>query len=125
MALTEWHNWLIAYDIREPKRLSRVHRFLVKHGVPVQYSVFVTRNTAQRIGRIKAGLAELIAPVDDVRIYQIPERVRLTTYGRQYLPHELLLIGEGGSVRPWMPFTGMPAASKVEEWSDTGEEVMS
>ena len=32
--------YLIAYDIADPKRLSRVHRALKREGLPVQYSVF-------------------------------------------------------------------------------------
>ena len=29
--------YLIAYDIADPKRLSRVHRALKREGLPVQY----------------------------------------------------------------------------------------
>lgn len=30
---------LVCYDIRDPKRLLRVHRFLRSQGFPLQYSV--------------------------------------------------------------------------------------
>jgi CRISPR-associated protein Cas2 len=33
--------YLVAYDIRDPKRLRAVHRLLKANGYPVQYSVFV------------------------------------------------------------------------------------
>ncbi|MHB8219488.1 MAG: CRISPR-associated endonuclease Cas2 [Acidimicrobiales bacterium] len=33
--------YLVAYDIRQPKRLRAVHRLLKANGYPVQYSVFV------------------------------------------------------------------------------------
>lgn len=33
--------YLVAYDIREPKRLQRVHRAMKEFGYPLQYSVFV------------------------------------------------------------------------------------
>ena len=40
MALNAPRAWLIAYDISDPKRLNRVHRFVIKHCVPVQYSLY-------------------------------------------------------------------------------------
>jgi CRISPR-associated protein Cas2 len=33
--------YLIAYDIRDPKRLRDVHKVMVGHGSPLQYSVFI------------------------------------------------------------------------------------
>ena len=41
MSYTERRNWLVAYDIASPRRLARVHRYLKRHAIPVQYSVFV------------------------------------------------------------------------------------
>lgn len=35
------HRYLVAYDIRDPKRLRRVHRVVKGFGIPFQYSVFV------------------------------------------------------------------------------------
>lgn len=32
---------MVAYDIRDPKRLRAVHKLLKAYGYPVQYSVFV------------------------------------------------------------------------------------
>jgi CRISPR-associated protein Cas2 len=37
MALNQPLRYLIAYDIRNPKRLVRVHRYLRRQGMPVQY----------------------------------------------------------------------------------------
>lgn len=33
--------FLVAYDIRQPKRLRAVHQLLKANGYPVQYSVFI------------------------------------------------------------------------------------
>ncbi len=42
---------LVAYDIRNPKRLRRVHRVMQGHGMPLQYSVFAIDLTAsERLG---------------------------------------------------------------------------
>ena len=37
MALNAPRAWLITYDITNPKRLVRLHRFLIKQATPVQY----------------------------------------------------------------------------------------
>lgn len=104
MALNEPRNWLIAYDIADPRRLARVHRFLSSQAVPVQYSVFATRSTPMKIGLIRAGLAEIIDEgEDDVRIYPVPEPADLTVLGKKALPEGLSVI-DGRSAVPLAPF---------------------
>jgi len=67
--------WLVAYDICEPKRLRRVHRFMLGWGTSLQYSVFVVQARSKDLTRLKAGLSERIDPKrDDLRIYTIPNR---------------------------------------------------
>lgn len=97
MALNAIRTWLIAYDIADPKRLARVHRYLKSKAVPVQYSVFVTRANVVQIGTIRSALADLIDPkADDVRIYQVPERPELVSLGTKALPDGIqLLEGRG------------------------------
>ena len=36
----ERHKYLVTYDVREPQRLTRLHKRLKDWGTPVQYSVF-------------------------------------------------------------------------------------
>ena len=36
MAVNAPRAWLITYDITDPKRLARLHRFLVRQATPVQ-----------------------------------------------------------------------------------------
>ena len=93
MALNQIRNWLIAYDIADPRRLQRVHRFLCRHAVPVQYSVFVSRCSAAKLGSIRASLAKLVKNrEDDVRFYPVPEPAQLFVYGKKALPEGLLLL---------------------------------
>jgi CRISPR-associated protein Cas2 len=67
--------WLVAYDIRDPKRLRRVHRFMVNWGTSLQFSVFAVEARAKDLARLKAGLFKRINPdEDDLRIYAIPNR---------------------------------------------------
>jgi len=75
--------WLIAYDIRSPKRLSRLHRFLCKHAAPVQYSVFLGRYTPEELRWLCDGINAIIhVKQDDVRCYPVPQEPCLTMVGR-------------------------------------------
>lgn len=92
MALNEQRAWLICYDIANPRRLGRIYRYINTVAVPVQYSLYVTENSAQEIRKIRDHLAKLIAPnEDDVRIYSLPARSNIVHYGRGALPDGLLL----------------------------------
>ena len=53
MAINAPRGWLITYDITDPKRLVRLHRFLVRRATPVQYSVFHFEGSAALMGRLK------------------------------------------------------------------------
>lgn len=93
MALNAPRAWLITYDITDPKRLSRLHRFLRKHAVPVQYSVFHFEGSAAKMGRLMAQIETRIDPrTDDVRAYQLPEQLSIDTLGRGVLPSQTSLL---------------------------------
>ncbi len=101
--------WLIAYDITDPRRLRRLHAFLRKHAVPVQYSVFHFEGSAAQMGRLLQSIGERIDPdSDDVRAYQLPERMQLTTLGRGGLPEGVDLQS---AVSPGLARLLMPADS--------------
>jgi len=86
---------LIAYDVADPRRLGRVHRYLKKRAVAVQYSVFVTLGSDDAITTLATGLRGLVdARHDDVRIYRLPQPCRVRTLGRQILPPGMFLGGE-------------------------------
>lgn len=98
MALNTPASWLVAYDISDPRRLNRVHRLLKEKGLPVQYSLFSVRDTAQGILRLKTELASLIdTKADDVRIYRLPQTPSFVAIGRPLLPDDLLLFTDGGT----------------------------
>ena len=104
MALNRTRNWLIAYDIADPRRLKRVHRFLCAHAVPVQYSVFVTRASPMRLGVLRVSLEELIdSRKDDVRVYPVPEPANLSVFGKKSLPEGLRVVA-GDATLPLAPF---------------------
>jgi CRISPR-associated protein Cas2 len=88
--------YLIAYDIANPRRLSRVHRTLKKHGLPVQYSVFTVVMKRKALIRLLGSLNALIKTVeDDIRCYRLPGHTDIKTLGRQYFPEDIMLFTGG------------------------------
>lgn len=80
-------DWLVAYDIRDPRRLRRVHRRLREEGCTVQYSAFAVRADDRAMRTLMVDLEALIDPRhDDVRAYHLPERCAVWTLGVQSLP---------------------------------------
>ena len=82
--------YLVAYDIRDPKRLRQVHKVVKGFGFAMQYSVFVCDLDA----RERASLMELLLKVADTRIDSVamvdladPHDPRPFTF---LGPHELL-----------------------------------
>lgn len=59
--------YLVAYDIRDPRRLRRIHRLLKAYGEPWQYSVFYCNLRDIDRVRLEADLTELA----DLRADQI------------------------------------------------------
>jgi CRISPR-associated protein Cas2 len=86
MALTGV-NWLVCYDIREPKRLRRVHRCCRRWGMPLQRSVFAC---ALKGGDLDAMIEELVGLMDeredDIRIYPIEDLANAIIQGTTRLP---------------------------------------
>lgn len=88
--------YLIAYDIADPRRLSRVHRVLKKEGLPVQYSVFTVVMKRPRLLRLLDRIdGEIVAEEDDVRCYRLPESAEIVGLGRQYFPDGVMLFTGG------------------------------
>ena len=81
--------WLVCYDIRDPRRLGRVFRHLKKHGVPIQYSVYLVDASPARLRMLLIELAALIDPrADDIRAYGLPANPSYDTLGASMLPSD-------------------------------------
>jgi CRISPR-associated protein Cas2 len=84
-------NWLICYDIRNPKRLGRVFRLLKKRGIPIQYSVFLVEASDNAVRRLLDELAMLIdRRADDLRAYGLPTSPQYDCIGPSILPPNVL-----------------------------------
>jgi len=64
--------FLVCYDVRDPKRLRRVHRLMKAYGEPWQYSVFYCTLRAIDRVRLENALRELLnLRVDQVLIVDL------------------------------------------------------
>lgn len=96
MATHQKKLYLIAYDIADPKRLGRTHRFLKKEGLPLQYSVFTVVISRTRLDRLLAGINRIIDKrEDDVRCYALPAHIDCKILGRQMIPDDVMLFSSG------------------------------
>ena len=70
--MAERKRYLLAYDIREPKRLRRVHKVVKAWGDPLQYSVFVCDLTGGELFVMKEDLiGEMNLREDSVGIFDL------------------------------------------------------
>jgi len=91
--------YLLAYDIRDPRRLGRIFRYCKRRGLHVQYSIFLLRLTEHELRRVEADLKRLIdRRMDDVRIYPVPSSPQWVQLGRSPLPESVFLFSEDEAV---------------------------
>lgn len=107
--------YLICYDIADPRRLVRVHKFLRTRAYAVQYSVFVGRLTRKALAMVMAGLAKRIdSSRDDVRIYPLPERPLIVGHGQSLLPEGVVV----GTEVPLVTSASARASRRLDEKQD-------
>jgi CRISPR-associated endonuclease Cas2 len=93
--MNERRTYLMAYDIRSPARLVRVHRAMTRRGHALQYSVFAADFTPAEKTEAIGALAALIEPIcDDVRLYAVPANPFGAWLGRCCAPATLLVAAE-------------------------------
>lgn len=107
--------WLIAYDIRCPRRLARVHRVVSRQALPLQYSVFCGRMSRSQVQQLADELDEIIAAEDDVRLYALGERPWYRWYGPGSVPDAIWLIDNGPDS---VDFSGRDANFPVDDEFD-------
>jgi CRISPR-associated protein Cas2 len=100
MPVNETRGWLVTYDIAHPKRLNRIHRLLVRHAIPIQYSVFCFEGSANQLGRLMKSLEKHIdSATDDVRAYQLPENLSVDLMGKTCLPEDMMLLTRSAALQ--------------------------
>lgn len=79
--MAERSRYLVAYDIREPGRLRRVHEVVLDFGDMLQYSVYICDLTKLELSRLRVALRVVLhLDVDSVSIFDLgPARGRSAT----------------------------------------------
>jgi CRISPR-associated protein Cas2 len=98
MGLNTPANWLVCYDMKDPKRLTRVFKLLKTQGIPIQYSIFLVHASHRAIMQLEARICLLIdTKEDDVRVYFIPACSDTVVMGKPLIP-EGILLGDGSHI---------------------------
>ncbi len=75
--------YLICYDIKDPKRLSKVYNLLRGIAIHIQYSVFCYSFEYNELIELKNKLKSLInEKEDDIRIYPLPSKPKVLVFGQ-------------------------------------------
>lgn len=75
-------NYLVCYDICDPRRLTRVFKLIKGKGIHLQYSVFHCSFTWPKLLELKEKLSWVIdEKEDDIRIYPLPSEEKLIVMG--------------------------------------------
>lgn len=74
--------YLICYDVSSPRRLRRVHQFLLGFKVGGQKSSFECWLTRHELRKVRENLAHLIDQTEDrVHIFQLDPRMKPDCFG--------------------------------------------
>jgi CRISPR-associated protein Cas2 len=109
--------YIVAYDVRDDRRLRRIYSYLRQKAVHVQYSVFVAHLARGGVERLLDELRNLIDErEDDVRIYPLPDDPEWTQLGEPTLPDSVYLLGgpSGDALIQAGPRTMLVERDKVE-----------
>jgi CRISPR-associated protein Cas2 len=79
-----WH--LLAYDVRDERRLRRVAHLLEGYGQRLQYSVFRCKLSARHLERLRWELSREMTNEDSLLVVPLCDRcaVRLVAHGEAY-----------------------------------------
>jgi CRISPR-associated protein Cas2 len=78
------HWYLLAYDIRQPKRLQKLHYFISKHALAMQNSVFLFEAEPSTLNTILKGIAKRSHQLeDDIRLYPLFNPNQIWAAGKQ------------------------------------------
>lgn len=87
---------LLCYDIRDPKRLQRVHNCVKKVGLALQYSVFYLEMNNADVTQLLNRLSKIIdGSRDDIRVYAISRFEDIALLGASLLADGIQVFTDG------------------------------
>ncbi|WP_052750316.1 CRISPR-associated endonuclease Cas2 [Arsukibacterium sp. MJ3] len=88
------HWYVISYDIRERKRLARLHRYLKRYSFMLQESVYLFVGNKTAWQTLKTELEKRIKKhEDDVRVYKLDKECCFNFFGSSPWPQGLYFGG--------------------------------
>lgn len=119
---------LICYDITDPRRLNRLHRYLQGCAVALQYSVFLFTGDNRQLQKCLETARSLIdEKEDDLRAYPLPQRGLRARLGKPVLPAGIQWGGLPdtlGGQHDFSAIAEMEAEMEAEEEVGDEEEVV-
>lgn len=89
--MSSWH--IIAYDVKDPRRLSRLHRRIKKDALALQKSVYAVDKSSTELDSLIEDILNLVdTRLDDVRLYPIHSLKEVWALGQQPAATEGLLV---------------------------------
>lgn len=86
--------FVIGYDVRNKKRLIRVHRKMLRYAIPIEYSIFVLEGNEESLRRcVSDTMSTLDLRRDDFRCYRLPLSGFQVRVGRSVLPEGVFCTG--------------------------------
>ncbi len=77
--------YIVCYDIKEPARLQRIHRYVADKAEFMQFSVYrLSADQAQLKEFVSVLNALICQKSDDVRIYPLSPAIKFETWGREH-----------------------------------------
>lgn len=84
---------VVAYDIEDDRRRTRIARILEGYGERVQYSVFECEVEERHLQRLIHSLERVIRPGDAIRVYRMPRsRADVLILGGREMVHSPRVI---------------------------------
>lgn len=83
--------YLIGYDITDPKRLQKIHRRMLDYATPIQYSIFLLEGGAKELKACLNDILEILnKKQDDLRVYPLQKGAKQWHLGKAILPEGII-----------------------------------